>query len=532
MMSDRFQPGSQIIGKAWTIVATYAVMAALWITFSDELLGQWLDNPAEITRFQTFKGWGFVAVTSLVLLILLLRYTRVYSRQLRRIAEQRAELRLLSQFQQSIIDNASIWINVLDTSANATVWNKAAEQISGYTRDEVLGNPNIWEWLYPDQTYRAEITQTAIDILNQGSEVEGFETSIRTKGGEAKIISWNSRRFFDEQGEIAGSIAIGQDITASKQAKQALLERERQLATLMGNLPGMAYRCMNNESLTMKFVSNGCQQLTGYAPDALLDNRDLSYASIVHKDDRPHVMNEVQQALSENRHFAVEYRIRRKDGQEIWVWEQGQEVWVWREGQGAWVDSNQYLEGIIIDITKRKTMEHELELLATRDVLTGLYNRRELGQQFREELLRAQRYDRPLSLLWIDVDHFKEINDRFGHRAGDEVLRQLGQLVESSVRTVDYAARYGGEELAVVLPEMEQTVALEMAERLRRVVEDKRMVIDESCQVNITISIGVASYPLHGTSVEELFEAADRAMYLAKQDGRNRVCQAVLQPLS
>ncbi|MEJ2528786.1 MAG: diguanylate cyclase, partial [Gammaproteobacteria bacterium] len=477
MMSDRFQPGSQLIGKAWTIVITYAVMAGLWILFSDELLGQWLDNPAEITRFQTFKGWGFVAVTSLVLLVGLLNYTREYSRQLLRIAEQRAELRLLSQFQQSIIDNASIWINVLDTSANATVWNKAAEQISGYTRDEVLGNPNIWEWLYPDQIYRAEVTQTAIDILNQGNEVEGFETSIRTKGGEDKIISWNSRRFFDEQGKIVGSIAIGQDITARKQVEHTLVERERQLATLLANLPGMAYRCLNDEHWTMKFVSDGCQLLTGYAPADLLDNRNLSYASIIHEDDRLHVMSEVQQALAENRRFAVEYRIQRNDGQEAWVWEQGQEVWAWKQGNDMWVDSNQYREGIIIDITKRKTMEHELELLATRDALTGLYNRRELGQQFREELIRAQRYDRPLSLLWIDVDHFKEINDRFGHRAGDEVLRQLGQLVESSVRTVDYAARYGGEELAVVLPEMEQTVAMEMAKRLRRVVEDKRMVI-------------------------------------------------------
>ncbi len=502
---------------AWSIVAVYAVFGALWILYSDILLGWWLNDPEEITRFQTYKGWFFIAVTSLMLLAGLLRYTDKYSKQWHRGTEQRSELSLLNQFQESVIDNASIWINVLDPSANVVVWNKAAEQISGYTREEVLGNPEIWEWLYPDPYYRAEITQTALDILDWGSEVEGFETYIMTKDGKEKVISWNSRRFFDEQGMITGSIAIGQDVTASKQVELALVESERQLATLMANLPGMAYRCLNDQSWTMKFVSNGCQLLTGYTPSALLNNRDLSYDSIIHRDDRLNVKYEVNQALAEDRSFAIEYRILRKDGQEIWVWEQGQKVHV---------SGNNYIEGIIIDISKRKAMEHELQLLATHDILTGLYNRREMERQLKEELIRAQRYNRSLSLLWIDVDHFKAINDCFGHQAGDEVLRQLGELLESSIRTMDYAARYGGEELAVVLPEMEQAVVMEMAERLRWLVESKRMKINESSQTNITISVGVATYPVHGTTVEELLEAADQAMYRAKKNGRNQVCQA------
>ncbi len=505
------------ISNIWPIVVGYAVIAALWITLSDTLLEQWLHTPEDITRFQTYKGWGFVIATSAMLLAGILRYTRDYNRQLRRIAEQSSKLSTLSQFQESVIDNASTWINVLDPEAKVTVWNKAAEQISGYTREEVLGNSSIWELLYPDPDYRAEVTQTAMEILDHGSEVEDFETRIRTKGGKIKIISWNSRRFFDESKQTAGSIAIGQDITARKQAEQTLVERERQLATLMSNLPGMAYRCLNDDFWTMKFVSNGCQQLTGYTPDALLDNHEIAYASIVHAKDRMLVMNEIQQALAENLRFAVEYRICRKDGREAWVWEQG---------QGVLVDEQQYLEGIIIDITQRKAMETELSHLATRDPLTGLYNRRELEQQFREELMRARRYERPLSLLWIDVDHFKEVNDCFGHHVGDEVLRQLGKLLESSIRTMDYVARYGGEELAVVLPEMQNNLAMEMAERLRRLVESKRMLVGESYQVGITISVGVASYPEHGSNIEELLEAADRAMYQAKQGGRNKVCNA------
>jgi diguanylate cyclase (GGDEF)-like protein/PAS domain S-box-containing protein len=500
--------------KAFQVALVYFVVAGLWISLSDTLLEKWLSNPMEISRYQTLKGWGFVVVTALALLWITLHYMLIQERQVQRYQEQRAELRLLNQFWASVVDNASVWINVLDTSARVTVWNKAAEQISEYTRDEVLGNAEIWQWIYPDPEYRECITRDANEILNQGKEVAGYETRIHTKSGQQKIIAWNSRRFFDEEGNIVGSIAIGRDITAHKQTEEALVERERQLATLMSNLPGMAYRCQDDENWTMQFVSNGCSQLIGYSSDALVNNREISYASIVHEDDLPLLSEEIRRAVSEKRPFAVEYRIHRQDGSEIWVWEQG---------QGVTVDGKQYLEGIVMDISQRKAMEQELAILASRDTLTDLYNRRKMEQQFREELNRACRYQRPLSLLWIDVDHFKSVNDLFGHQAGDEVLKKLGQLLVSGIRSVDYAARYGGEELAVILPEMDETSAMDMAERLRSLVEKTAFVIDDALEVTITISVGVASYPTHGATQDALLRAADHAMYRAKENGRNRV---------
>ncbi|MEJ2593030.1 MAG: diguanylate cyclase [Candidatus Thiodiazotropha sp.] len=507
--------------KATRIAIAYAAVAGLWITFSDTLLDAQFSDASAITHLQMIKGWGFVLVTSLALLWIMLGYLRTNHRQVEHSLEQRAELRLLSQFRESIIDNASVWINVIDTAARVTVWNKAAEQISGYTREEVLDNPHIWEWLYPDPDYRNEITAAVADILDHGREVDGFETRIRTRTGELKVIAWHARRFFDDADRIAGSIAIGRDITAYKRAQEELVERERQLATLMDNLPGMAYRCLNNETRTMQFVSNGCRQLIGYEPDDLQDNRELAYVSIVHEADRPAMTAAIRQALADNRPFTVEYRIRHKDGRQVWVWEQGQHVHV---------NGRQCLEGIIIDISQRKRMEQELQRLATRDPLTELYNRRELEQQFHEELMRAERYDRPLTLLWIDVDHFKSVNDRFGHQVGDKVLRELAQLLQSGIRSMDYAARYGGEELAIILPEMDEPKAREMAERLREVVENYRMVIDGSHEVRVTISVGVATFPVHGKTMEALFKAADRAMYKAKQEGRNRVCTAESDP--
>jgi PAS domain S-box-containing protein len=138
----------------------------------------------------------------------------------------------LQQFQKNVIDNANIWINMLDNKANITVWNKVAEKISGYSAQEVIGHNKIWEWLYPDEEYRKEITRKAVAIIEKGEAEEDSETTIRCKDGKVKIISWNSRNLTDSQREIIGSISIGKDITEYKQVEQAMLENEKRYREL------------------------------------------------------------------------------------------------------------------------------------------------------------------------------------------------------------------------------------------------------------------------------------------------------------
>lgn len=500
------------------VLGIYILVAGVWFVGSD-LLGSHLATlrPDLATVISVFKGVGFVFVTSLVLYVALRRRQREFEASERREMQQRQQLRALDQFRENVIDNASVWINVLDPTWRITIWNKAAEQISGYGRDEVLGNPAIWEWLYPDPEYRASIGAKVAEILEHGTEVEGFETCIRTSNGENKIIAWNSRRFFDEDGTMMGSIAIGQDISARKHAERALTERERQLATLMSNLPGMAYRCLNDPHWTMRFVSDGCFPLTGYPPSSFLDGEKIHFSDITHPDDRQRIWDEVQQALSEGQPFALEYRIIRQDGAQRWVWEQG---------RGVAADSDSYIEGLIFDITDRKRMEQELERLATHDSLTGLYNRRELMRRLHEDVARAERYQHPLCVLLVDVDKFKRVNDQFGHQVGDEVLRRLTSLLSETLRNVDYAGRYGGEELVAVLPETSMREGLEVAERLRGHVESERWSQGGGKLGTITISIGVVAYPDQRGTVDELFFAADLALYRAKNGGRNQVCSA------
>jgi diguanylate cyclase (GGDEF)-like protein len=166
--------------------------------------------------------------------------------------------------------------------------------------------------------------------------------------------------------------------------------------------------------------------------------------------------------------------------------------------------------------------------LALVDELTGLANRRALDGILPEEVARALRHRRPLSILMADVDHFKSINDTYGHPAGDEVLRQMAQLLTQRLRSIDKAVRYGGEELLVVLPETDVGEAWQVAERFRQAVEEHVFMVDPEddeppIPLRLTASVGVAGLPANADSLERLVEVADRALYDAKHQGRNRV---------
>jgi diguanylate cyclase (GGDEF)-like protein/PAS domain S-box-containing protein len=309
-------------------------------------------------------------------------------------------------------------------------------------------------------------------------------------------------------------------LTLQHNQRQALRKRERQLQVLMDNLPGMAYRCRFDSHWTMLFVSQGCARLIGYEPDDLINNRLISYASLMDDADNARIHGEVQAALTNDRSFSLEYGLTRQDGSRIWVWERGRGV---EEEDGTVL-----LEGIILDISDRKALETELEEMATRDPLTGLFNRREMSRVLEEELERARRYQRPMAVLWVDFDHFKDVNDTFGHAAGDSVLRSISRLLMGSVRSVDSIGRFGGEEFVIVLPEMDLEEARETAERLRRKVAEEPQPLGNDQTVPLTISVGVAVYPDHGQTASILCAAADKAMYLAKERGRNCVAMAHL----
>lgn len=172
-------------------------------------------------------------------------------------------------------------------------------------------------------------------------------------------------------------------------------------------------------------------------------------------------------------------------------------------------------------------LHEELERLSITDRLTELYNHGYLHQRLEEELERAARFRRRLSVIMLDIDDFKQFNDRYGHPKGDLVLRALSGVIRDNLREIDVAARYGGEEFVVVLPETDVAGALLVAERIRKSMAAIRQVgVDGDEPTAQTVSLGVAAYPTHGMTAAHLIEAADKAMYQAKRLGKNQVMVA------
>jgi diguanylate cyclase (GGDEF)-like protein len=167
-------------------------------------------------------------------------------------------------------------------------------------------------------------------------------------------------------------------------------------------------------------------------------------------------------------------------------------------------------------------LRESLRQQSVRDALTGLCNRRYLEETLTRECARAQRNQTPIAVFMIDVDHFKQFNDRHGHEAGDTVLREVGRLLREFARESDIAVRYGGEEFTLVLPDADGNVALDRAEALRAAVESLELSFHGSVLGTLTISIGIALYPEHGRSPNDVLRSADQALYVAKRNGRNR----------
>ncbi len=177
---------------------------------------------------------------------------------------------------------------------------------------------------------------------------------------------------------------------------------------------------------------------------------------------------------------------------------------------------------VLRDISERKHAEEELRRLATTDSLTGMFNRGHFLELSTREVGRALRYRRPLSLMMIDIDHFKRVNDNYGHDAGDKVLQSFADIGRDQIRDVDIFGRLGGEEFAILLPDTGFSSAGDVAERLRKAVADNRVRINDEA-VKITISVGVSTISASIQNLDMLISSADKALYKAKWEGRNKI---------
>ncbi len=263
-----------------------------------------------------------------------------------RVRERTAEVVRAKDFAENLINTANAMIIGLDTEGKVTIFNKAAEQVTGYTHKEIAGK-NWFEVIVPKDRFPNSWNE--FRHISKGGFPDNSENPILTKSGSVRYISWNNSTLV-EDGRIIATISFGIDITDKKRADELLKESQRTLATLMGNLPGMAYRCRNDMKRTMEFVSEGSADLTGYLPSDFIENETVDYAGLIHQDDRQIVWDQIQEAIRDQQKFKIMYRILTATSTEKWVWEQG--LGVFSPGGDLLA-----IEGFIIDITDRKQAE-------------------------------------------------------------------------------------------------------------------------------------------------------------------------------
>jgi diguanylate cyclase (GGDEF)-like protein/PAS domain S-box-containing protein len=284
--------------------------------------------------------------------------------------------------------------------------------------------------------------------------------------------------------------------------------------------------CRARLDMTFQYVSPSCFKILGWTPEEMMQ---APPGSLMLPEDAPVVDAAIERGLASGSTYStVTLRMLKKDGSSVWMEVNSREVFDSANGE--------LQEFVIVmrDISERKLLEEKLSALSLTDGLTGLANRRSFDETLEREWVRTLREASQMSLLLIDVDHFKAFNDRYGHQVGDDSLCAISAAVRGAVRVTDMVARYGGEEIAVILPSAGSAGAVETAEKVRAAIEALQLTHEGNpeCGGWVTASIGAATAMARqgGTMrmPESLLLAADTALYKAKQGGRNRVATALL----
>lgn len=275
--------------------------------------------------------------------------------------------------------------------------------------------------------------------------------------------------------------------------------------------------------------SDETYRLLGYTSQNFVPNHDY-LLQVVHPDDREAVTKYLEQLMGSSG-FDAEFRIVQPDGVIRVLHSVCRAGRISGSGQpeflaGSFEETKRealLFVGVIQDITERKELEQRLEAEANTDALTGCVARRHFLELAQREIARNSRHPGALSLLMIDLDNFKHINDRYGHHIGDLALKSLAHLCRETLRGVDVIGRLGGDEFAVLLPDTSCKLATEVAERLRKAIATMEVPLDDEQSMHFTASIGVSMLEHANATLDELLTRADRALYAAKETGRNRV---------
>ena len=425
------------------------------------------------------------------------------------ITERKALERTLSESNErlrSLIEGSPLAIIARDLAGVVSLWNPAAERLFGWHADEVVGKAH--SIVPPDM--RGEVNAMR-QRVEQGMTFTFEETRRIRKDGVVIDVALSVGPTYDANHRIVGTMVLIADINRRKQAELALRESEAQLRLAM-DAADMAswYWDLNTKKIT---YSDGFGPLFGLLRGQFYPDYE-AFKGAIHPDDRALAVAAIRQALKHDLHFELECRILWPDQSIHWLAVRGQ---VTRDTAMR----AERIIGVANDTTVRKHAEQHIAFLAHHDTLTGLPNRALLQDRIARAIAFSHRNDTKVAVLFIDLDHFKTINDSLGHLLGDALLRLVAERILGCLRDLDTVARLGGDEFVVVIPELAQGSDVNMvAVKLLETLATHFHL--QGHDLHVSASVGISIYPADGTDAETLMRNADTAMYHAKARGRSQ----------
>ena len=377
--------------------------------------------------------------------------------------------------------------------------NQAFCNLTGYTEDEFYA---MRSWEIVEQDLQEEFKKIAAMRL-EGKEFDSEYNDIKivTKDKKTKIFRVSVSTIYVDGGyaglgmviEITKLINTQERLTVYEQAIEQMDEMVR----------------ITNVDGSMIFVNNAIMAHTGYRADELIGKDNKIFKSGQHDKS---FYEKLWNTILSGKVYQDTFINKKKNG-EIYYEEQTITPIVDKKSSNI-----KYFVSTSQDVTERINMLNDLQRLATTDTLTGIHNRYKINQLIDDEIVRTKRYKEPFALIMFDIDHFKNINDSYGHDIGDVILQELSKIVNSSIRESDSFGRWGGEEFMLIAPKINLEDALKLAEKLRKIIENHNFSEVE----HITVSIGVSIFDDKSNKEEKLKEVDD-ALYKSKENGRNQV---------
>lgn len=430
------------------------------------------------------------------------KHIRQIEADLASMQRNQAELR---KFSEAIAQSPNV---ILITNAEGTIEyaNPRISTMIGYEPSEVIGrNPRMWR---ADDT-PADVHHELWETIRAG-KVWRHELLNRRKNGEVFWDSTSISPVRGEDGEISHFVAVKEDITERKRAEEMLRLRERAIASSINGV--VISKASRSEDNPLIYANPAFCRITGYAEHELI-GRNPRF--LIGDDWNQPEIAALRHALHTGAEARVVLRNYRKDGSLIWVDISLAPV---HDEAGTLT----HFISVFGDVTDRMRYEAELEHQATHDALTGLPNRSLMRDRIDQAIARAHRDHGVVGIAFIDLDHFKYVNDSLGHMIGDELVKAFATRLSACVRASDTLARQGGDEFVLVMSDAH--TGLQIGDLLARVIEQVTgSYVVGPHEIHATCSVGVSQYPRDGRNAETLLRNADTAMYRAKESGRNRV---------